>query len=186
MIWFALAISVLSCLLFGLAPAVAVARSDMQASLKDSGRGSTAGRKSQRLRHAMIVAEAAVALMLLAGAGLMIGSVRGLTPGESRLRSEERGDRTAVAPFAKYDAERALNFIDEGVQRIAALPGVKSVAVASSLPLLNNMEVRFNREGSAARGEAELPSAPYAAVGPDYFRTLGIPLKAGTFFHRGG
>ncbi len=62
------------------------------------------------------------------------------------------------------------------------MPGVKSVTVGSSLPLLNNMEVRFDREGSPPRGEGERPSAPYAAVSAEYFRTLAIPLKRGRFF----
>ncbi len=78
-IWFALAISLFSSLLFGLAPALVVARSDIQAALKNSSRSSTAGGKSQRFRQVLIVAEAAVALMLLAGAGLMIESLRDLT-----------------------------------------------------------------------------------------------------------
>src|SRR6266853_6599633 len=159
-IWFALAISALSCLLFGLAPAVAVARSDMQTALKNSSRGSTAGRKSQRFRQAMITAEAAVALILLAGAGLMIGSLRDLTQANPGFDPKNVVTLRLVLPAAKFDAERALRFYRVGAQRIAALPGVKSVAVATSLPLLNNMEVRFDEEGSPAHGEAELPSAP--------------------------
>jgi len=181
-IWFAVGISLLSCLLFGLAPAVAVARSDIQGVLKDSSRGSTPGRKSQRFRQAMIVAEAAVALMLLAAAGLMIGSLRDLTQENPGFDPKNVVTVRLLLPFAKYDAERALQFYRQGVQRIAALPGVKGVAVASSLPLLNNMEVRFETEASEAREASERPSAPYDAVGPDYFRTLGIPLKRGRFF----
>ena len=181
-IWFALAISLLSCLLFGLAPAVVVARSDVQAALKDSSRGSTAGRRSQRIREVLIVADAAVAVMLLAGAGLLIESFRDLTRTNPGFDPKNVVTVRLLLPAAKYNAERALEFYREGAQRIAALPGVKSVAVATSLPLLNNMEVRFNAEGSLTLGEAELPSAPYAAVGPDYFRTLGIPLKRGRFF----
>jgi putative ABC transport system permease protein len=181
-IWFALAISLLSCLLFGLAPALAAARSDTQAALKSSSRGTTAGRKSQRFRQALIVAEAAVALMLLAGAGLMIGSLRDLTREDPGFDPKNVVTLRLWLPAAKYDAEKALRFYRVGAERIAALPGVKSVAVATSLPLLNNSIVPFNAEGSAARTEAERPSAPYAAVSPDYFRTLGIPLKSGRFF----
>jgi predicted permease len=181
-IWFALAISLLSCLLFGLAPALAAARSDMQAALKSSSRGTTAGRKSQRFRQALIVAEAAVALMLLAGAGLMIGSLRDLTREDPGFDPKNVVTLRLWLPAAKYDAEKALRFYRVGAERIAALPGVKSVAVSTSLPLLNNSIVPFNAEGSAARAQAERPSAPYAAVSPDYFRTLGIPLKSGRFF----
>jgi putative ABC transport system permease protein len=181
-IWFALGVSLVSCLLFGLAPALAVGRADIQTAIKDSSRGSTAGRKSQQWRQAMIVAEAAVAVMLLAGAGLMIESLRDLTRANPGFDPKNVVTVRLLLPAAKYDAERALQFYRQGVQRIAALPGVKSVAAATSLPLLNNLEVRFKEEGAPARGEAELPSAPYAGVGPDYFLTLGIPLKQGRFF----
>jgi len=181
-VWFALAISLFSCVLFGLAPALAVARADIQSALKDTGRGTTGGRKSQRFRQAMIVAEAAVALILLAGAGLMIGSFRDLTRANPGFDPKNLMTARLLLPFTKYDADQALRFYREGVRRIAALPGVKGVAVASSLPLLNNMEVRFETEFSQAHEESERPSAPYDAVGPDYFTTLGIPLKSGRFF----
>src|SRR5207302_1585372 len=140
-IWFRLGTSMLSCLLFGLGPAVAAARSDTQTNLKNSSRGSTAGRRSQRFRQAMIAAEAAVAVMLLAGAGLMIESLRALSDADSGFDPKNVVTVRLLLPAAKYDAERALQFYRQGVQRIAALPGVKSVAVATSLPLLNNMEV---------------------------------------------
>ncbi|MDP9112392.1 MAG: ABC transporter permease [Acidobacteriota bacterium] len=181
-IWFALAISLVSCVIFGLAPALAVARADIQSALKETGRGTTSGRKSQRFRQAMIVAEAAVALVLLAGAGLMIGSFRDLTRANPGFNPKNLMTARLLLPFAKYDADHALQFYREGVRRIAAMPGVKGVAVASSLPLLNNMEVRFDTEFSQAHEESDRPSAPYVAVGPDYFTTLGIPLESGRSF----
>ena len=109
-VWFSLAISLLSCLLCGLAPALAVARSDIQTALKDSSRGSTAGRKSQRFRQAMIVAEAAVAVMLLASAGIMIESLRDLTHSNPGFDPKNVVTVRLVLPAATYDAERALRF----------------------------------------------------------------------------
>jgi predicted permease len=85
-------------------------------------------------------------------------------------------------PSAKYNTAQALRFYRVAVDRITALPGIKSATAGSSLPLLNTMEVRFDLEGSPPRGEGERPSAPYAAVGSEYFRTLGIPLRSGRFF----
>jgi putative ABC transport system permease protein len=181
-IWFALAISLLSCLLCGLAPALAVARSDIQTALKDSSRGSTAGRKSQRFRQVMIVAEASVAVMLLASAGIMIESLRDLTHSNPGFDPKNVITVRLVLPAATYDAERALRFYRQSAERIAALPGVKNVSVSTSLPEVNNQEVRFKEEGAVARSEAELPVAPYLGVGPEYFRTLGIPLRQGRFF----
>ena len=87
-----------------------------------------------------------------------------------------------MLPAATYDAERALRFYRQSAERIAALPGVKDVAVSTTLPQLNNQEVRFNEEGAVARSPAERPVAPYLGVGPEYFRTLAIPLKQGRFF----
>jgi putative ABC transport system permease protein len=81
LVWFTLAISSLTCALFGLAPAVAAARTDIRGALNDSSRSSTAGRGRQGFRQTMVAAEVAVALMLLASAGLMIESLRDLTRG---------------------------------------------------------------------------------------------------------
>ena len=181
-IWFALGASLASCLLFGLAPALAVARSDVQSALKDSSRGSTASKKSRRIREALIIADAAVAMVLLAGAGLMIGGLNDLAQRDPGFDPKNVITVRLILPAAKFSAERALDFYREGVRRIAALPGVKSVALASTLPLLNNREVRFKLEGSPAVGQAELPGAAYAAVGPEYFRTLAIPRRQGRFF----
>lgn len=180
-VWFTLAISMLTCLLVGLAPAIATARSGIAFALKQSGRGSTAGRKRQRFRRAMVAAEVAVALMLLASAWLMIGSFRDLTRINPGFDPNNVLTLRVFLPAAKYDAPQALRFYRLALQRISALPGVQDVAVGSSLPLLNTFEVRFDLEGSA-RGEGERPSAPYAAVGAEYFRTLGIPLRRGRSF----
>lgn len=185
-IWFTLAISLVTCVLFGLAPAAAAVSNDTQEALKDSSRGSTAGRKSSRLRQIMVAAEVAVALMLLASTWLMIGNLRSLTKIDPGFDPKNVLTLRLYLPAAKYDSKQALGFYRLALQRIATLPGVKSVTVGSSLPLLTQFEVRqfevgFRRENSPAR-EGEKPSAPYAAVGADYFRTLGIPLDRGRLF----
>ena len=130
----------------------------------------------------MIVAEASVAVMLLASAGIMIESLRDLTHSNPGFDPKNVITVRLVLPAATYDAERARRFYRQSAERIAALPGVRDVSVSTSLPEVNNQEVRFKEEGAVARGEAELPVAPYLSVGPDYFRTLGIPLRQGRFF----
>jgi putative ABC transport system permease protein len=130
----------------------------------------------------MIVAEASVAVMLLASAGIMIESLRDLTHSDPGFDPRNVITVRLLLPAATYDAARALRFYRQSTERIAALPGVKNVAVSTSLPQLNNQEVRFKEEDAVARSEAELPIAPYAGVGPEYFRTLGIPLKKGRVF----
>ncbi len=86
-----------------------------------------------------------------------------------------------LLPAAKYDAAHAQSFYALALEKITALPGVESATMATSLPLATSMMVRFDREDST-RDEAQQPSAPYAAVGVDYFKTLRIPLKRGRLF----
>ncbi|HML18877.1 MAG TPA: ABC transporter permease [Bryobacteraceae bacterium] len=182
-VWFTLAVSAVTCILFGLAPAVAAARGDVQTALKDSGRGSTGGRKRLRFRQVMVAAEIAIALMLLSTTWLMIGSLRGLTRIDPGFNPKNVLAVRMYLPAAKYDAEHALGFYRLALERISALPGVQTVTVGTSLPPQPfTMEVRFEREGMPSPGEAQLPSAAYASVGADYFRTLDIPLRRGRSF----
>lgn len=182
-IWFTLAVSILTCILFGLAPALAAAQGDVQAALKESSRGSTGGRKRLRFRQAMVAAEVAIALMLLATTWLMIGSLRDLTRVDPGFNAKNVLTLRMYLPAGKYDAAHALGFYKMGQQRIAALPGVQSVAVATAVPPQPIvMQVRFEVEGLPPLGEGQLPSAAYATVSPDYFQTLEIPLKRGRSF----
>ena len=135
----------------------------------------------------MIVAEAAVAVILLAGAGMMIESFRDLTSANPGFDPKNVMTVRLLLPAATYDAERALRFYRRGRATHRGLARSEETwRYPPALPLLNNMEVRFKTEGAEAREEAERPSAPYAGVGPDYFRTLGIPLKQRTFLYRDG
>jgi len=179
---FTLAMCLITCLLFGLGPALAAARSDVQPALKDSTRGSTAGRGRLQFRQTMVAAEVAVALMLLASTWLMIGSLLDLTRLDPGFDPKNVLTLRLYLPGAKYDATRAREFYRLALERMAALPGVKSVSAGSSLPILNTMNVSFDVEGSPPRGEGELPIVPYATVGADYFRTLGIRLERGRVF----
>ncbi len=182
-ICFTLGLAVLTGVLFGLAPAWAAARPKVQEALKDASRGSTAGRSRQRFRQVMVSAEVAVAMVLLASAGLMMQSLRKLA--EVDLGCDPR-NVLILRMFlsqSKYDAAHALQLHRLALQRISALPGVKSVTVASNLPLLTiRMEVPFDVESSAASDVGDRPAVAYTTVSADYFRTLGIPVKRGRTF----
>jgi putative ABC transport system permease protein len=182
-VWFSLALSVATCLLVGLAPALGIARAEQQSTLKQSGRGSTAGRGSQRARQAIVAIEVAAALILLAGAWLMASSLRNLMKVDPGFDPSNVLTVRVFLPASKYNAGQSLRFYRAGLERLARLPGVKNATVGTCLPVLNNctMEVRFDREGSA-RGEADRPSAPYSAVGAQYFEALRIRLMRGRFF----
>ncbi len=181
---FTLGISLLTGILFGLAPALAATRPDVQESLKDASRGSTAGRGRRRFRQAMVAIEVGLALMLLAGAGLMIQSLQNLSTVELGFNVKNVLTVRLFLPVTKYgDPARVLAFHREAMQKIAALPGVKMVTVSSSLPLLKTiMQVPFDMEGAPPRDQGERPGANYATIGPDFSRVLGIPLKRGRDF----
>ncbi len=180
---FTFLIAVATGLLFGLAPAMTATRSSVHDSLKDSSRGSTAGRERQRFRHVMVVSEVALALMLLASAGLMIESLRKMYDIELGFNPKNVLMLRLFLPAAKYNSAKALAFHREARKRIAALPGVTGVAVASNLPLQRyTMEVPFDLESSPPRDQGEMPGVGYISVGTGYLRTLGIPLKRGRDF----
>jgi putative ABC transport system permease protein len=180
-VWFSVALSLATCLLVGLAPAWGIARSERQGALKQSGRGTTSGRASQRTRQAIVAAEVAAALVLLAGAWLMASSMRNLANTYPGFDPSNVLTVRLLLPSAKYDAAQAQRFYRQGLEHIGRLPAVQSSTVGTCLPGNCTMEVTFDREGST-RVEADLPLALYAAVGAQYFQLLRIPLIRGRFF----
>jgi len=182
-VWFTAGVSVAAGILFGLAPALSAAKPDLQETLKDSGRGSTAGRRRQRFRQTMVMMEVALAVMLLASASLMIESLRRLD--EIPLGFDMKNVLTLrlFLPPAKYDAAHALQFHRQALERIANLPGVESVTAGSNVPLLKiTMAVPFDLESAPRRAQGERPGIGYTTVTPGYLHTLGIPLRRGRMF----
>ena len=180
---FTMAISVITGILFGLAPAMTAARPDVQETLKDSSRGSTSGRGRQRFRQIMVMGEVAVALMLLASAGLMTESLRKMYDVDLGFNPKNVLMLRLFLPAAKYDARKALAFHRQALERIAALPGVTGVSIASNLPLEHyTMEVPFDMDDAPPHDIAEKPAVPYVSISSEYVRTLGIPIKRGRAF----
>jgi putative ABC transport system permease protein len=170
---FTLAISFLTGLVFGLAPGWQAAKTDVNDSLKEGSRGgSEAGQ--QRLRQALVVAEIALALVLLVGAGLLVNSV-------ARLLKVEPGydpQGLMVMPLS-FPAKNKYAFAQQVMQGIATTPGVESVALMS-YPTLGGLNFPFNRE-SHPFPDGDVTVA-YSAISPTYFRTLKTPLRAGREF----
>ena len=183
MVWFTLALSAATGIVFGLAPTLAGLRVDLQSSLKEGGRGSTAGRGQHRLRQAMVAIQVAVALMLLVSATLMSESLNRVTQIDPGFDMKNVLSLRVFAPAANDDAARSLAFRRLALERIRALPGVESAAAGSNLPLFNATEiVPFDLEDSPPRSVAQRPGVSYTAVSPGYFETLRIPLRAGRAF----
>src|SRR5689334_10983735 len=182
-LFFTLGIALATGVLFGLAPALSLARSDVRDTLNDASRGSTGGRGRQRFRQSMVVIEVAVALMLLAGAALMMESLRRMTDIELGFNVNQVLTLRVFLPVARYNATQAYQFHTRAMERVASLPGVESVGMGSNLPLARlNMYVPFDLDTAPPRSSSERPDVGYTSISPGYLRTLGIALKRGRDF----
>jgi putative ABC transport system permease protein len=180
---FAAGVSVLTGLLFGSLPAWRGSAAGGRRSLASDGRGSI-GAASGLARGLLVAADVALALMLLAGAGLMIQTVNrllGTSPGFDP-------DRVLSLQFSlvgeRYREDPAVfSFIEQAVERVAALPGVEAAAAAGQIPLGGNHDGRgVHVEGALTANPADAPSLERYSVTPDYFRVMRIGLERGRLF----
>jgi predicted permease len=181
---FTLGASLLTGILFGLAPAVHSARLDMNDSLKEGGRGATEGRGRHRVHSLLVVTEVALSLVLLVGAGLLVKSfikLRNTDPG-----FDPRNTLTAslsLAPVRYAKDEQIVQFYDQLIERVRSLPGVESVGAVSPLPLSGNgMSYSFVITDRPEPPPGQGLSASARFVTPGYFRAMGIPLRRGRLF----
>jgi putative ABC transport system permease protein len=181
---FALAISVATGILFGTAPAIECTGGNLNATLTEVGRGGTTGRSGRMVRNTLVVAEVALAVLVLIGAGLLIRSF-------VRLRSADPGFRpsgllTLRLPLAggrNAATDRRIAFFQQVADRLAALPGVRAVGGVSGLPLTGlGGGSAFAVDGRPAPPPEQRPIALLRSVNPAYFRAMGIPLAAGRVF----
>ena len=170
---FTLGISVLSGLLFGVVPVVRASSGDLHGALRAGARGSL-GNPGQKLRSALVVAEVALAVMLVIGAGLATKSF-------ARLVSVNPGFRPENGLVARIHVEKESEY-QAVLERVRAVPGVLAAGVIRDLPLRGNGElVRHGIQGrSMPPGQA--PAAQLHQVSTDYFKAMGIPLEAGRSF----
>jgi putative ABC transport system permease protein len=181
---FTLLITLATGLLFGLLPALRLSRTDLNVSLKEGGRGG--GLHGRGLRNALMVSEVALAIVLLIGAGLLIRSFVKLLDVDPGYRAENLLTAKISLPPRYRDNSQRAQFYERILQRLAALPGVASVGATSHLPLTGyNMGATLRVEGRAPQPGEREPSAPVARVNPDYFRTMGISLRAGRLINDG-
>ncbi len=177
---FAFLISLATGIIFGLAPALQASQTDLTESLKEGGRSSSAGAGSQRLRRLLVVAEVALSLVLLVGAGLMIKSFVRLSKVETGFDSQNTLTAQINLPQSRYDdGQQQAAFFRQVLERIEALPGVESVGAVLPLPFTGDSLFSFIVEGHPTD---DMPSANYYAVSPNYFGAMGIPLLKGRFF----
>jgi putative ABC transport system permease protein len=181
---FALAVSIVTGVLFGVAPALQVAGRSLNGALIDGGRGGTMGRKARLLRSGLVVSEVALAVVVTIGAGLLIRSF-------VRLRAADPGFRPAgvltfrlpLAGGRNTASERRVAFVGQVTERLASLPGVQSIGGVNSLPLTGfGLGAMFWAADRPAPAPDQRPMALTRAATIGYFQTLGIPLLAGRLF----
>ena len=171
---------------FGLIPAIQASRPDLQGVLKDAGRGGSAGGRRTRMRAVLVVAEVATALMLLAGAGLLLRSFQRLMAVEHGFDPERLLTLQVWLPVPNdnekgrfFSHAQRVTFYDRTLAAVQAVPGVRSAALTSRLPLRGRAGIGFYPEGRPMTPDQPIPRAEYRMVSPNYFSTMGIPLVAG-------
>jgi putative ABC transport system permease protein len=183
-IGFAFLLSLVTAMIFGLAPAIQVMRSELYESLKEGGRGSTGGRRRHLARSALIVSEVAFSLLLLVGAGLLVRSF-------ARMMSEDLGFTSSqLMTMQVFLAEKhhptvqsIVNFDSAIVDRLSALPGVASASAVNFLPLTGwTAFCDFDIEGRPNPASGEHFTGEYRVSDWRYLRTMGIALKQGRDF----
>lgn len=178
-----LAISVVTGVLFGLAPAVQASKPDLNTALKESSGRNPGSFQGSGLRNVLIVSEVAVALLLLVGAGLMTRSFLRLQQVDPGFDATNVVSMNIALPTSKYREQQVLTFYDQLFERVKNLPGVKSVAGINLLPLgIGNVSSRFIVEGAPFVALADRPFAGVRVVTPDYFQTMNIPQLKGRSF----
>ncbi len=181
---FTLLISLLTGLAFGLAPALAVSRTNVHDTLKEGGRSSTESRGKNRLRCLLVVSEVALALLLMIGASLMIRSLLKLqevNPGFNPTGVLTGSISLSESKYSKPGQQIA--FYRELGERLEAMPGVTTAGMVSVLPLSgNNQGMGLLIEGRPVSGPSDVPILFYRIVNPKYFQAMQIHLRKGRLF----
>ena len=181
---FTAAISVVTGLIFGIVPALRTAKLDLRETLNEGARGSSAGPGQHRIRGVLVAMEIALAMLLLVGSGLLLRSFArlqetppGFRPDHLLVADLPLSESTYSAPQQRYQ------FFDRLVERAKQLPGVRSAAAASFLPVSGGGSIiHFNIIGRPPRTPHDYVAAGYRTITPNYLETLGVPLTRGRLF----
>jgi putative ABC transport system permease protein len=178
---FALALSALTGLVFGIVPAIQATQLPIRQSLNEEGRGGSGSVRQRKVRSALVVIEVALALVLLVGAGLLLRSFQALTriePGFTPAGLLVVNLPLSPQKYGQSPARTAM--VARILERVTALPGVEAAAITTSLPMAGaGATIMFNRAAYPPKGPADYVMAGYRAVTPEYLRTLGVPLRRG-------
>ena len=174
---FALAVSMITGVLFGLAPAWQAARGGVGAVLKEGGRSSV-GSGGRWLRSGLLVTEMALSIVLLVGAALLLRSFAKLTNVNPGFDADRVLAFQVALPPGSYpqDGNRVV-FFDQLLEKLAASPGVQAAGMVQTLPMRGSYVLSFSVEGRPPVPSGDEPSAHHRVVSPEYFQTMGIPMR---------
>jgi predicted permease len=180
---FTLGISLLTGILFGLAPALSASRPDLVSALKDE--TTLLGKRVRRLslRNLLVVGQVALSLIVLVGAGLCVRSLQKLQAIDAGFDPAKVLVMSADVSLSGYNKERGLRFYAELLERVKVLRGVEAVSLGALVPLGGGVGSTLKAEGYAPKPGEDL-SSDFNIIGPDYFRTMKIPLLRGREFGR--
>ncbi|HLJ23440.1 MAG TPA: ABC transporter permease, partial [Candidatus Acidoferrales bacterium] len=181
-LWFAAAVTIVTSMLFGLAPALRATRVDLQSTLKDQGSSVSEGRSNVRLRKVLIIAQVALTAVLLVGAGLLAQTLTNLEHANLGVRTENVLQFSVEPDLNGDKPAQTLALGQQARQAIAALPGVRSVTISEEEVFANDdNSSNITPEGYTVRPDEDT-NVFWAYISPNYFSTMGIPLAAGREF----
>ncbi len=181
---FTIALTLVTGIVFGLVPAIEASRFDLSEPLKEGGKSVVGGTRALRVRNIFVVAQVALALVLLVGAGLLIRSLNRLQSVEPGFDPNNLLTMRVTLPERKYDTDpKILNFFKQATDQIRSLPGVESVAAINTLPF----DGPYSGTNLDIEGQPKLPSSQGLSTGvvvtdANYFQTMRIPLKRGRLY----
>jgi putative ABC transport system permease protein len=181
---FTLVVSLATGLIFGLAPALEASRTNLNDTLKEGGRAMAAAGRSQRVRNLLVIAEVAMALVLLVGAGLLLKSFARLQSVDPGFNPNHLLTARVSLPQAKYQKpEQTLDFFRKAVERVRQIPGVQSASMVNFLPFSGpGAATRFWVANRPEPPPGQFPTTDVRVCERDYFHMMGIPLIKGRTF----
>lgn len=180
---FSVAISLLTGILTGLFPALQLSRADLNLALREEGRGVSGSRSRARLRSALVVGQIALSLLLLIGAGLLVRSFSRLLHTDPGFEPTHILTMEIALPTVKYvKPQQQIDFFQEVLRRVSALPGVQDAAISAARPLAFRRMTPMLPEGQPNVPLAQRPILDIEAVSPRWFSTLRVPILAGRAF----
>ncbi len=180
---FTLVVSIFAGLFFGTFPALQLSGTDLDTSLRDEGRGTSTGHARTRMKSLLVVAQVALSLLLLIGAGLLLrsfGRMLGIHPGFDPHNVLSMNVSLPTVKYAK--PAQQIAFFDELLRRVSVLPGVRNAAISAALPLSWIRITPVLPEGQPNVPLAQRPFVDIEAVSPQWFQTMRVPLRAGRQF----